>query len=139
MTQNHEEWKSTKAQREKLRQTFGGKCGYCGQHMIRMQADHIEPVTRLTMDPWGRPLPADQRRMINPERNVVGNMMPSCGPCNSSKGGYKLEEWRALIERAHEIIAREKPIFNAGVRLGTIHITGEPVVFYFEKMQEVLL
>ena len=127
------EWRGTKAQRETLRQMFDGRCGYCGEPMVRMQADHIKPVTRITTDPWGKMLPAEDRRMINPERNVLGNMMPSCAPCNNSKGGYNLDEWRALIERAHEIVAREKPIFRAGVRFGVIKITGNAVVFHFES------
>ena len=127
------EWKNSKKQRESLRLKFNGKCGYCGELMVKMQADHIEPVTRLTTDPYGQPLPASERRFLNPEQNVVANMMPSCAQCNNSKGGYKLEEWRSLIERAHEIVAREKPIFRAAVRLGTIEITGNPIVFHFEK------
>lgn len=126
------EWKNSKRQREDLRQMFGGLCGYCGEPMVKMQADHIEPVTRLTTDPWGKPLPASERRFINPEHNVVANMMPACAQCNNSKGGYKIEEWRALIQRAHEIVAREKPIFRAALRLGTISVTGVPIVFHFE-------
>lgn len=128
-----DEWRGTKAQRETLRQKFDGRCGYCGEELTKMHADHIEPVIRLTTDPWGRPLPAKEKRLINPERNIVGNMMPACGPCNISKGGYKLEDWRKLIARSHEIVAREKSIFKAGVRFGVIQITGNPVVFYFEK------
>lgn len=128
------EWKNTKAQRDALRKMFDGRCGYCGEVMTKMQADHIEPVTRIVTDPWGKPLPASERRLINPHRNVVSNMMPACPQCNNSKGGYKLEEWRALIQRAHEIVAREKPIFRAAVRLGTISITDQPIVFYFEKV-----
>lgn len=130
------EWKNTKAQREALRQMFGGRCAYCGEIMVKMQADHVEPVTRITTDPWGKPLPPSERRLINPARNVVSNMLPACAPCNNSKGGYKLEEWRAMIERAHEIVAREKPIFRTAIRLRTISVTGKPIVFYFEQVRE---
>lgn len=126
-------WTGSKSQREALRQKFGGKCGYCGEHLTKMHADHIEPVIRIVNDPWGKPLPPSERRMINPERNVVGNMMPACGPCNISKGGYKLEEWRAMLARSHEIVAREKSIFRAGVRFGVIEVTDRPVVFHFER------
>lgn len=127
------EWKNSKQQRADLYQIFGGRCGYCGELLVKMQADHIEPVTRLTTDPWGKRLPASERRFMNPERNVVANMMPACAQCNNSKGGYRLEEWRALIQRAHEIVAREKPIFRAAVRLGTISVANIPIVFHFEK------
>ena len=128
------EWKNSKTQRETLRQKFDGLCGYCGEPMVKMQADHVEPVIRITTDPWGKLLPASERRLVRPERNVVDNMMPSCAQCNNSKGGYKLEEWRSLIERAHEIVAREKPIFRAAVRLGVIEITYKHIVFHFERV-----
>ena len=48
-----EEWKGSKAQRDALRARYGGRCGYCGVVLVKMQADHIEPVIRLTTDPWG--------------------------------------------------------------------------------------
>tara|TARA_B100002003_G_scaffold198147_1_gene188735 strand:- start:2243 stop:2656 length:414 start_codon:yes stop_codon:yes gene_type:complete len=128
-----DEWKGTKAQREALRQKFGGRCGYCGEPLTKMHADHIEPVIRITTDPWGKRLPVEEQRLVKPERNVVGNMMPACGPCNISKGGLKLEEWRDLLARAPEIVAREKSIFRAGVRFGVIAITERPVVFHFEE------
>lgn len=128
-----DEWKGSKTQRETLRQKFDGRCGYCGDPLTKMHADHIEPVIRITTDPWGKPLPAAERRLINPERNVVGNMMPACAPCNISKGGYRLEEWRQLIARSHEIVAREKSIFRAGVRFGVIRVMDDPVVFFFER------
>lgn len=130
-----DEWKGSKAQREALRQKFGGRCGYCGELLTKMHADHIAPVLRITTDPWGKLLPVEERRLINPERNVVGNMMPACGPCNISKGGYKVEEWRQLLARSHEIVAREKSIFRAGVRFGVIRVTDEPVVFHFERAE----
>jgi hypothetical protein len=36
----------------------------------------------------------------------------------------------------NEIVAREKPIFKAGVRFGVIIITGNDVVFHFERMAQ---
>ena len=130
-----DEWKGSKRQRDALREKFGGRCGYCGDPLTKMHADHIEPVLRIDTDPWGKPLPAEERRLIHPERNVVGNMMPACAPCNISKGGYSLEGWRKLIARSHEIVAREKSIFRAGVRFGVIKVTDAPVVFFFEQEQ----
>ena len=131
-----DEWTNSKAQREALRQKFDGRCGYCGELLTKMQADHIKPVIRLTTDPWGKPLPAGERRYIKPERNVVGNMMPACPSCNSSKGGYDLEGWRDLISRSAEIVAKQKPIFRAGVRFGVIAVNDARVEFYFEKQKE---
>ncbi len=133
---DNDEWKGTKAQRETLRGMFDGRCAYCGEDMVKMQADHVKPVVRLTSDPWGNPLPASERRFMVPARNVVGNMMPACAPCNNSKGGYDLEGWRDLLQRSAEIVAKQKPIFKSGVRFGVIEVPGNPVVFHFEKIKE---
>ena len=130
-----EEWKNTKHQRAALKNKYGGRCAYCGNILDKMQADHLEPVIRLTVDAGGRPLPSSERKMLRPDRNKLSNMMPACPPCNNSKGGYNLEQWRDLISRSGEIVARQKPIFKAGVRMGVITVSCEPVVFYFEKDQ----
>ena len=136
MTDASEPWTGSKAQRDALRARFGGRCGYCGHPIGKMHADHIKPVTRITTDPWGKPLPVDQRRMIAPEHNTFGNMMPACAPCNLSKGGYSLEEWRSLLSRAHEIVAREKSIYRAAIRFGLITAVEKPVVFHFEVQHD---
>lgn len=128
-----DEWTGSKRQRAALRAKYDGRCGYCGCALDKMQADHIEPVTRLVNDPYGKPLPPHQRRLIHPERNTVANMMPACPPCNLHKGGYRLEEWRQVLSRAPEIVAREKSIFRAAVRFGIVEVKNGPVVFYFER------
>lgn len=128
-----EEWTGSKRQRAALRAKYDGRCGYCGCVLDKMQADHIEPVTRIVNDPYGRPLPPDQRRLIHPERNAVANMMPACPPCNLHKGGYSLEEWRKLLARAADVVSREKSIFRAAVRFGLIEVKEMPVVFHFER------
>lgn len=129
-----EVWTGSQRQRETLRSKYGGRCAYCGCTLDKMQADHLEPVTRIVTDPWGKPLPLDQRRLIRPERNIVANMMPACPPCNLHKGGYRLEEWRALLGRAADVVSREKSIFRAAVRFGLIEVKELPVAFYFERL-----
>lgn len=129
------EWTGSKSQKEALREKFGGRCAYCGERLTRMHADHLLPIIRLTKDPWGRPLPARERRLIKPERNTVSNMMPSCPPCNISKGGHTLEGWRDILTRSAEIVAREKSIFRAGVRFGLIEIKNKNVEFFFERFE----
>ena len=128
-----EKWTGSKRQRDALRSKYGGRCAYCGGILDKMQADHLEPVTRITTDPWGKPLPVEDRRLIRPERNVVSNMMPACPPCNLHKGGYRLEEWRALLSRADEILAREKSLFRAALRFGVLVKSDAPVTFHFEE------
>ncbi|QSR18423.1 HNH endonuclease [Novosphingobium sp. KA1] len=130
-----EEWRGTKRQRDALRAKFDGKCAYCGCDLGKtMHADHIEPVIRITTDAWGKPLPADEKRMIKPERNRVGNMMPACAPCNIHKGGYPLEAWRAYIQRSAEIVRKQTSTFRTGERFGIITVSAEPVIFYFERV-----
>lgn len=129
-----EVWTGSKRQKDALRAMFDGRCAYCGVVMDRMHADHVQPVIRITTDPWGNPLPAAECRMVRAELNTVENMMPACGPCNISKGGHTLEGWRDLLARSAEIVAREKSIFRAGVRFGVISVTQKPVVFHFEEV-----
>ena len=129
-----DEWRNTKKQREQLRQMFDGKCAYCGCELDQMHADHLEPCVRITTDIWGKPLPASERYMVKPERNTVANMMPACVACNLHKGGYKLHQWRDLIERSAQIARRSTSTFKAGERFGVITVTERPVIFYFERI-----
>lgn len=129
-----EEWKGNKRQKDALRQKFGGRCAYCGCELRAMHADHLEPVVRLHTDPWGRPLPHAEKKLMKPERNVVSNMMPACGPCNLHKGGYSLDGWRDIIQRSAEIVRKQTSTFRAGERLGVISVSDTPVVFYFERL-----
>ena len=127
-------WTGSKSQIDALRRKFDGRCAYCGGVLERMHADHMQPVIRVLTDPWGRRLPTQEQRMIKPERNTVANMMPACGPCNLHKGGYGLEEWRALLARAPAILSRDKSLFRAALRFGVIAVTDAPVTFYFERV-----
>lgn len=129
-----EEWKGNKRQREALRMKFGGRCAYCGCELTDMHADHLEPVIRLNVDPWGRRLPAAECALLKPERNVVANMMPACKSCNLHKGGYSLDGWRDIIQRSGDIVRKQTSTFKAGERFGVITVSSEPVVFYFERM-----
>jgi len=129
-----EEWRSTKKQREALRQKFGGLCAYCGGDLGgKMHADHTKPVMRITRDCMGSPLPLKERYLINAERNTVSNMMPACAPCNLHKGGYSLEDWRDILQRSAAILRRDTSTFRAGERFGIIATNEVPITFYFER------
>ena len=131
-----EEWRGTKAQREALRQMFGGRCAYCGNELgAKMHADHVEPCLRVTGDQWSRPI---KPYLYKPERNVVSNMMPACAPCNLHKGGYSLEQWRAYLQRSAAIVRKQTSTFRAGERFGVITVNERPVRFYFETLAEGL-
>lgn len=131
-----EVWKGNKRQREALRAKFGGRCAYCGCELTDMHADHLEPVIRIQTDPWGARLPAAECKMVKPERNTVANMMPACKGCNLHKGGYPLEDWRRILQRSAEIVGKQTSTFRAGVRMGVISVSTEPVTFYFERLAQ---
>lgn len=52
----------------------GGRCAYCGR-AAKLTEDHVVPL-------------------IRGGRHTIGNLLPSCQPCNSSKGSSLLVEWR---------------------------------------------
>lgn len=134
-----EPWTGSKKQREALRAMFDGRCAYCGNELVKMHADHREPVVRITRDPWSNPLPAAECRMMKPERNTVANMMPACAPCNLHKGGYSLEGWRDIIQRSAAIVRKQTSTFKAGERFGVITVSEAPVVFHFERPASPIL
>jgi 5-methylcytosine-specific restriction endonuclease McrA len=61
----------------RLVERFGGCCAYCGKHTARLSADHVVPLSRGG-------------------RHAIGNLLPACRRCNSSKGSKLLAEWRYL-------------------------------------------
>lgn len=131
----------SKAQREKLKQRYGGHCAYCGCLLgARWQADHFEPVNRypeyvmvpglyggLISQPTGRML------MGNPERDVWENLRPACLKCNNDKGPMSIERWRAKLQRGPEVLARNYATYQHSLRFGLIQPTGKQVIFYFER------
>lgn len=59
---------------EALVRRYDGRCAYCGSRGP-MTMDHVVPVSRGGS-------------------NFIGNILPACKPCNSSKGARLLVEWR---------------------------------------------
>jgi len=57
----------TRREWEEIVLQHGGKCAYCGDSSSKLTIDHVIPISK-----GGR----------NEKQNVV----PACGPCNSSKG-----------------------------------------------------
>lgn len=117
--------KLNKKQREELRRKYDGKCAYCGCDLPdRWHADHFEPVIRLS----------DDRGAELPENHHIGNMMPSCAPCNLSKGRQTLEGWRAWIAGHITSLNSYHPIYRLSKAYGLVVETGNPVIFHFEKV-----
>jgi 5-methylcytosine-specific restriction endonuclease McrA len=65
----------TPTQWRRLVNRHAGRCAYCG---IKgpLSADHVIPISRGG-------------------RGTIGNILPACRPCNSSKSNSLLVEWRA--------------------------------------------
>lgn len=121
--------KLTKAQRAALREKFGGRCAYCGKPLgDRWHADHIEPLRR---NDWCKvPSPP-----MHPERDTLENHNPACAPCNIDKHSMTLEDWRGMIERTNDVLARDVSTFRRALRYGLVTVQPKPVVFYFETLQ----
>jgi 5-methylcytosine-specific restriction endonuclease McrA len=57
---------------------FCGKCVYCGRNDLPLTRDHKTPIARGGLDDFD-------------------NVIPACGPCNSSKGTRTFEEYIAVL------------------------------------------
>ena len=126
----------TKAQRAALREKFGGRCAYCGNPLgEKWHADHIEHVERELQRVPGRGLVATGR-MHRPERDTLENMNPACPPCNIDKHSMSLEDWRGIIQRSNEVLTRDVSTFRRALRYGLVQLTTQPVLFYFERVEQ---
>ena len=126
----------SKAQRAALREKFGGRCAYCGQPLgDRWHADHIEPIVR---NDWyqraGFSIPP--RGPAYPHRDTLENMNPACPPCNIDKHSMSLEDWRGIIARSNEVLARDVSTFRRALRYGLVQLNTKPVLFYFEQLAQ---
>lgn len=131
--------KLSKAERERVRQKFGGRCAYCGCELgDRWHADHQRPVTRLSewvddRTPERSGYFKQTGEVSNPQHDTIENMFPACPPCNIDKGGYHLEQWRERLQKTIETLMRDAPAYRFAKRYGLVYETGAAVVFHFEK------
>ena len=132
----------TKKQRAILREKFGGKCAYCGCELPdRWHADHAAPVIRrytTHIDPVTRILrwtPTGESHY--PERDNDGNMFPACPQSNLYKSSADVEGFRTMIERDFAAQINRSQALRAAQRFGQLHVTPEPIVFWFEKFEQV--
>lgn len=122
----------TKAQRETVRQMFGGRCAYCGEPLPdRWHVDHVEPVHRKFVFKEGRTVTTGE--MFRPENDTVANFMPSCPPCNISKHSMTLDVWRGWLAGHVKSLNAYHPIYRLAKRYGLVHETGSCITFYFER------
>lgn len=125
--------KLTKSQRVALHAMFGGRCAYCGEILgDRWHADHVEAVERKLEYVRGKGL-VPTGEMYKPENDTFANLMPSCPPCNIDKHAMSLENWRAKLSRALEVLANNQPTYRHARRFGLLKETPQPIVFHFER------
>lgn len=126
--------KLTKAEREKVRVMFGGRCAYCGSELgERWHADHVEPIRRDFHYVRGKGF-VPNGKCDYPERHRLDNMMPACPPCNIDKHSLSLEHWRQKLQDACGVLARNSSTYRFARSYGLLIETGSSVLFYFERV-----
>jgi len=94
---------------------FDGKCAYCGGKLDkRFHADHIDPKYRGGKD-------------------AKENLYPACPRCNIRKATYTVEEFRHEIDKQVDVLRNNSRPFRLAEAFGQIRVTGQEVVFWFEK------
>ena len=63
-------------------------------------------------------------------------MNPACPPCNIDKHSMSLEDWRGIIARSNEVLARDVSTFRRALRYGLVQLNTKPVLFYFEQLAQ---
>lgn len=103
--------------RERVKNRFGGKCGYCGVQCEKIFIDHIVPHS-------------DKR---NEFPNLEKNLMPACFACNTFKNAFSVEEFRNQMHLQVERARKNSGNFRNAERFGLLKITNEPIIFHFER------
>ena len=128
--------KLSKAQREQLKNKFGGHCAYCGCELgSKWHADHVEAVRRDLE--WGKDgVLRTTNEMEHPHLDTIENMNPACVPCNLNKSSLPLEVWREQIKNYEQSLVKFHNIFNHALRFQLVAFTDKPVMFFFETYQQ---
>ena len=128
--------KLTKAQREQLKNKFGGNCAYCGCELgSKWHADHIEAVDRVMVDCEKRGIKTSNQ-MHKPHLDTIENMNPACVPCNLNKSSMSIEGWRGVLGGYRKALIRDSHTFRHSLRFGLVAFTDKPVMFFFETYQQ---
>lgn len=64
----------------RLLRRFDYRCAYCGERTEKLTRDHVVPLSRGGT-------------------HSIGNILPACWPCNSSKRASTLTEWKRRLLR----------------------------------------
>ena len=136
--------KLNKTQRAELKQKFGGHCAYCGVVLgEKWHADHILPVRRdfnwVKCEKTGNHVAKANGKMFQPENDTLENLNPACVACNINKSCADLESWRRVLENYVNGLNEhgQYSIYRHAKRFGLVEETRKPVVFYFEKLEDM--
>lgn len=69
-----EKFSVSKRDLQRLLARWGNCCAFCGKTGVKLSWDHVMPISR------GGP-------------HGIGNILPACRPCNSSKNNRTITEW----------------------------------------------
>ena len=144
---------------------FGGRCAYCGTELQKgWHVDEVEPVRRkekIIRAHWinkttGLPLTSEERHFgeewytenakfvetktvpdgcMHPENFRLDNQMPACASCNINKHGMDIEGFRKQIQGFMKHLNEINTQYKIAKRYGLVFESGNPVVFYFEKVK----
>lgn len=137
----------SKSQRAIVRAMFDDRCAYCGHPLgERWHADHVEPVMRNTQyvrDDNGHAVVVNGRLktklvgFYSPENDRDDNYFPACVPCNIDKSCLPVEVWRKQLQDKCNVALRASTPLRHAKRFGLVHFTDAPIVFYFERHQQM--
>ena len=117
----------SKQKREVVRQKYNGKCAYCGHPLPKKwHVDHLEPLLR------GVGSAHTGLAAANMHNHNDNNLMPSCPPCNISKGSMSIENWRNWLEQHLKSLNAYNSNYRIVKAFGLVVETGISIKFYFE-------
>lgn len=117
--------KLTKSQRAEIKMKFGGMCSYCGDLLgEKWQADHLIPIRRN-----------GDGTCLNPEHDVIENLMPACSVCNKNKHSFSLEFWRKQLEDSNRKLREYVANYRLALMFGQVQETTSQIIFHFEKWE----
>ena len=104
--------------KQQLYDKYNGHCAYCGTPLgAGWQTDHIVPKCRGGTDD-------------------IENLAPACRPCNASKAGYGVEQFRVRLIDDVARLRRDSAKFRILERFGLVAQVKNKVVFYGEVQDE---
>lgn len=109
----------TKSDRQLVYNKMDGHCAYCGCEidMRDMQVDHVIPLRKGGED-------------------SLDNMLPACRSCNHYKSTLTVEQFRHMIEKMPDTLARDSVTYKNAVRFGIVIPNPHKIMFFFEQKKQ---